>query len=296
MENSEHQSTRPINYESEIVPSSSNTRLTGTGDYPAPWVIELRVMGTPSVIQSHVNGALLIGRADHRNNVYPEIDLEPFDGHVKGVSRRHATIYQHQNRLMIRDLASANGTALNEMMLEQGKGYRLRHGDTISIGTLKLQIFFAVMPSATEMEKTNPRKVIKFEIPQIGKGMHVLIADGDVNVALVLKSVLEQADFRVSVVNTFQEAISIFDTDQPQILLSELLLPDNSGMELFRFVRERSLSSAVPIMVITNTTGGYQLGQAIDAGADTVLSKPVGIDELLRGLTKFVAQLEENKA
>jgi DNA-binding NarL/FixJ family response regulator len=44
----------------------------------------------------------------------------------------------------------------------------------------------------------------------------------------------------------------------------------------------------VPLVIISGVTGGYQMGQAIDAGVDIFLTKPVGVDELLRSFTKVI--------
>lgn len=294
MLNNDPQHTRKLDAVPEHQPMPTDT-LGEERDEVAPWVIELRVVGTPSVIQVHVNSSLLIGRTDAKSDIHPDVDLEKYGGYTAGVSRRHAVIYQHQNRLMLRDLGSANGTILNEYKLEEGKGYRLRHGDTISVGKMRLQLFFAVMPSHKDLDKTHPTQPVNFEIPQIGGGMHMLIVDPDVNVSFVLKSVLEQAGFRVTVSETFREALTVLDEDPAQIILTELLLPDVNGLELLRVVGERYTETAPALMVITHAAGGYQMGQAIASGADTFLIKPVGVDELLRGVTKLVEQLKHVK-
>ncbi len=57
-------------------------------------------------------------------------------------------------------------------------------------------------------------------------------------------------------------------------------------------VREQYTHHPLALMVITHAGGGYQMGQAIDAGADTFLIKPVGVDELLRGVSKLVEQVK----
>lgn len=291
MSDNEPQHTRRLDNADEpsLMPSDA---LDHRGDEVAPWVIELRIVGTPSVIQAHVNGTLLIGRRDPKSNTFPEVDLEKYGGYASGVSRRHAVIYQHQNRLMIRDLGSANGTILNDYKLEESKGYRLQHGDTISAGRMRMQLFFAVMPSQKDIDKSHPTQPVNFEIPQIGAGFHVLIVDPDVNVASVLKSVLEQAGFRVSIAESFREALTVIDQDMPQLILTELMLPDVHGLDLLRVVREQYTHHPLALMVITHAGGGYQMGQAIDAGADTFLIKPVGVDELLRGVSKLVEQVK----
>lgn len=291
MSEHEPQHTRRLDNpdEPQVMPTDA---LNEVRDEVAPWVIELRIVGTPSVVQAHVNGVLMIGRRDPKSNTFPEIDLDKYGGYASGVSRKHAVIYQHQNRLMLRDLGSANGTVLNDYKLEEGKGYRLQHGDTISVGRMRMQLFFAVMPSQKDLDKSHPTQPVNFEIPQIGAGVHVLIVDPDANVASVLKSVLEQAGFQVSIAEAFRDALGIIEKDMPQLILTELMLPDISGLKLLQIVREHYANDPLALMVITHAAGGYQMGQAIDAGADTFLIKPVGVDELLRGVSKLVEQVK----
>lgn len=257
-------------------------------EYVLPWVVELRVVGTASVIQFQVTDKLIIGRGDPQNTSAPDIDLEPFDAYQKGVSRRHAQLTVRNNRLMLADLGSANGTYLNNRPLREGENYRLRHGDTISIGKLLLQVFFAVTPTSRDQDKTQPTR---FEIPVLGAGERVLIVDDDADVAQVLASVLEQAGFKPTVVRTYTEAVSLMNEHMPAVLLFELILPDRSGLDLVNYVRDRKGRKDIPLIVVSSITGGYQMGKAIDAGVDVFMCKPVGVDELLRGIGKVRAQM-----
>lgn len=258
-------------------------------EYVLPWVVELRIVGTPSVIQVQVKDELVIGRSDPKSNDPPDIDLEPFDAYQKGVSRRHATLVIQNNRLMIRDMGSSNGTYLNRRGLREGENYRIRHGDTITIGKLEMQVLFAVMPSSKEADKTQPTR---FEIPVLGNGELILIVDDDADVAVVIGGVLEQAGFKVVMAHTYTEAISMINMRMPAALLFELILPDRSGLDLVSFVRDRKGAKDVPLLVVSSITGGYQMGQAIDAGVDVFMCKPVGVDELLRGMSKVFPKMK----
>jgi CheY-like chemotaxis protein len=278
----------PAELENKLAAENENTAPL---DQPVPWVIELRVVGTPAVFQVRVQGELVIGRSDPRYDNKPDIDLEPFDAYQQGVSRRHAMIYPKNNRLLLADLGSSNGTFINGRTLSEGQEYRLRHGDTMVIGKMQLQISFAVMPSSHDLsaERTQP---LKINIPRIGAGEHVLVVDPDEDVAYVLGSVLQQAGFKVTLVQTFAEAMGFINKQLPHALLTELMLPDISGLELVRYIRDQHYGKTMPILVVTSATGGFQMGQALDAGVDIFLSKPVGIDELVRGIGKLTAQMQ----
>jgi CheY-like chemotaxis protein len=275
--------------EADMINRALPENMEDTHSYPAPWVVELRIVGTPSVIQATVLGEVNVGRADTRHPITPEINFEPFNGYESGVSRRHAVIFSRNNRLMIRDLASANGTQLNDISLIPHHEYPLRHGDTVTFGKLSVQVFYAVMPSSNNIgTKTQP---IHFQIPRLGAGETVLVVDDDKAVAFILGSVLDQAGFKVTAVRSFAEAISFVDNQLPSLILSELMLPDGSGLHLVHYVRELPGGADVPLIIVTGVTGGYQKSQAEAAGINAFLNKPVGIDELLRGVGKVIEQI-----
>lgn len=260
-------------------------------DYPVPWVIEIRVAGTPAVFQMKVQGELVIGRSDPRYDSKPDIDLEAYDGYQQGVSRRHAMIFPRNNRLILTDLGSSNGTYVSGRTLMQGQEYRIRHADTIVIGKLQLQVFFTVMPSANDLtaERTQP---VRLHIPTLGSGQNVLVVDNDEEVAHVLGSVMQQAGFKVTIVGSFAEAVGLINRQMPDAIMLELMLPDVSGLELVRYIRAQEAGKHTPLLVVTSATGGFQMGQALDAGVDVFMCKPVGIDELVRGIGKVTEQMQ----
>jgi CheY-like chemotaxis protein len=260
-------------------------RGTGPLDYMIPWVIEFRVVGTPHVVHAEVSERLVIGRSDKKQASRPDIDLEPFNAYNLGVSRQHAVIAARNSRITIRDNDSANGTFLNGGKLDSGQEFHLRHGDALTLGKLQLQVAFVVTPSSHE-KHGNPFADVA--IPTIGSGQRVLLVDDDSVVTQAISSVLRQAGFQVETAGNVGEALTYVDRRLPDIVVTELMLADMSGLELVRYVRERPGGNRVPLVIISGVTGGYQMGQAIDAGVDIFLTKPVGVDELLRSFTKVI--------
>jgi CheY-like chemotaxis protein len=258
-------------------------RGTGPLDYAMPWVIELRVVGTASVLQVQIRETMVIGRADKESNRQPDIDLEAYRAHHLGVSRRHAVLSARNSRVAIHDEDSANGTYINGERLEPGKGYRLNHGDTVTFGKLELQVFFVVTPSSYEKHQTAFREIL---IPVIGHGQKILIVEDDAQIARAIGSILEQAGFQYQWYGTVGEALTYIESYHPSLVITELILPDRSGVELIEYAY--SLAKPIPVIVVSATMGGYQMGQALEAGADVFLTKPVGIDELLTGIRKIM--------
>jgi len=264
----------------EAIPSG-----TGPLEFLMPWVIKLRVVGTTEVIQVEVSERMIIGRSDKKSGNNPDIDLQAFDAHLQGVSRSHATISARNSQISIQDLDSANGTYLNEGRLKAGVEYRLRHGDRLVLGKLSLQVQFVVMPSSYEKRDSSYSEV---GIKRIGKGQRILMVDDDEKVANMISRVLKQAGYEVMIAYSGSEALTLYDKFNPVAVLLELLLPDMGGLEVVKYIRERDPNHVIPILVISGATGGYQTGQAISAGADVLLTKPVGVDELIKNFGELV--------
>lgn len=75
-----------------------------------------------------------IGRWDADNGIFPDIDLDSYDAEAK-VSRRHARIIFQNNRYVIEDLGSTNGTFINRgRRLIPGNPHVLNDGDEVIVG------------------------------------------------------------------------------------------------------------------------------------------------------------------
>lgn len=262
-------------------------RATGPLDAALPWVIEFRVVGTASTIQVRVAEHMMIGRADPERGILPEVDLGPFNGYALGVSRQHAAILAAGSNIRVKDMGSANGTQLNGYLLPPHHEYRLRHGDELSFGKLRLQVLFAVVPLVAE----KPVATDDTHIPLLGSGQRVLIVEDDADVAAVFGMILEQAGFQVLVVNNATSALGAITTSLPQAIVIDLMLPDMNGLDLVHYLRRSASGATVPLVVVSGQTGGFQMNQALKAGANVFLGKPIGVSELIGAFTTILPQM-----
>ncbi len=80
----------------------------------------------------------LVGRSDPHSNIFPEVDLSPFDPETK-VSRRHARIWRQGETFLIEDLNSVNGTVINDAVrLAPHQPRVLESGDKLRLGETTL--------------------------------------------------------------------------------------------------------------------------------------------------------------
>lgn len=83
-----------------------------------------------------------IGRSDETNNIAPDLDLGPYGGAKKGVSRLHAALKSDGSSVSIVDLGSTNGTFLNEEHLLPNQTRVLKDGDAVRLGHLVMHVYF----------------------------------------------------------------------------------------------------------------------------------------------------------
>ncbi|MEJ5222897.1 MAG: FHA domain-containing protein [Anaerolineales bacterium] len=84
-----------------------------------------------------------LGRVNEGQPVTPDIDLNPYHAFENGVSRLHAVIKHSENRTIIIDLGSSNGTFVNGVRLAPQIETPLKNGDLIALGKLKFQILLS---------------------------------------------------------------------------------------------------------------------------------------------------------
>lgn len=266
-------------------PALPNT--TGPLDQKLPWVVEFRVVGTASTVHARVTETMMLGRSDAQTGVKPEVDLTPFDAFTKGVSRKHAMITVKNERLMIQDLHSTNGTRLNNVLCKPGEEYRLRHGNEIMLGTVRLQVSFAVVPTLTDTQRVaaRPKALVGMTFPsKSGDGKNVLIIEDDYDTGNVFRSALEQAGYKVVLVNDVTKALGVVFQGMPDAIILDWMLPDMNGLDLVRYVRKQKTARHVPMLVVSGAQAGYQMNQALAAGADAFLGKPIAVEELVQAI------------
>lgn len=106
-----------------------------------PWSIILEAMTEdPQIFGVDVRGLVVVGRSDPNSSEQPDLDLAPYGAFKQGVSRRHAVFMPTRQGLTLLDLDSTNGTWVNGISLGAGQKSRIRTGDIIEFGSLKLRV------------------------------------------------------------------------------------------------------------------------------------------------------------
>lgn len=121
-----------------IKASSSNASIL-----PAHLPLTLHIMDeTTLVLQSKEETILGRGTILGHPNSEIDLDLLPFEGFEKGVSKTHAAILRESDEVFLIDLGSSNGTTLNGVRMNPHEPYQIRDEDIVYLSRLPIQFSF----------------------------------------------------------------------------------------------------------------------------------------------------------
>ncbi|MBN9105669.1 MAG: response regulator transcription factor [Propionibacteriaceae bacterium] len=106
----------------------------------------------------------------------------------------------------------------------------------------------------------------------------ILVVDDDSVLQRTLRINLRARGHEVLLAGTGEQALATFLSEQPELVILDLGLPDLDGVEVLRRLRKRS---GVPVIVLSARQEADDKVEALDEGADDYVSKPFSIDELL---------------
>ncbi len=116
---------------------------------------------------------------------------------------------------------------------------------------------------------------------------NILVIDDDASLLQMMSLMLKRAGHNPILANDGQEGIEAANREQPDMAIVDVMMPDLSGYEVCRILRNGPQTRNIPLMVLTALSQPEQRDMAMEAGADDFITKPVTRDDL----TKHVDEL-----
>lgn len=117
---------------------------------------------------------------------------------------------------------------------------------------------------------------------------NILIVDDSLSVRNTLQELIEDAGFSTRTARDGIEAVNLLDDFTPQIVLTDLEMPNMNGVELTTHIRNRQGMQYMPIIMITSRSQDKHRELAIQAGVDTYFTKPYNEGELLKTINEIL--------
>jgi two-component system KDP operon response regulator KdpE len=105
----------------------------------------------------------------------------------------------------------------------------------------------------------------------------ILVADDDAPILRLVRTKLQTDGYHVITATNGQEALDLFENEQPDLIVLDIMMPVMDGIEAMRRIRTQS---QVPIILLTARTAGRDKIRSLDLGADDYVTKPFDPDEL----------------
>lgn len=196
------------------------------------------------------------------------------------MSRRHSGL--GLGMAIVRHLVELHGGTISAESGGEGRGATFRLRLPMRTGT----------PSAAGLaEDRSSRFDGTDEALEYLHGVHVLIVEDDADSRNVLALLLQNLGALVEAVPSAREAVDRVATRRPDVLVSDIGMPEEDGYSLIRRVRQMpaDLAKKLPAIALTAYARRQDAEAALGAGFDCHLSKPVAPAELVRAIKKVVA-------
>jgi CheY-like chemotaxis protein len=109
---------------------------------------------------------------------------------------------------------------------------------------------------------------------------HILVIDDDVNLLQMVRLMLERVGHEVETARAGEKGIEMAGQLQPELAIIDVMMPELSGYDVVRRMREDPRTARIPIVILTARSQPMDKHMALEAGANSFLSKPVSSQEL----------------
>lgn len=109
-------------------------------------------------------------------------------------------------------------------------------------------------------------------------GAKILVVDDEQNIVDILKENLERSDYNIIVAYDGMEALELAQSEQPDLILLDCMLPKMDGLDVCRKLRQ---TMSIPILMLTAKSEEIDKVVGLELGADDYITKPFSVREVL---------------
>jgi len=109
----------------------------------------------------------------------------------------------------------------------------------------------------------------------------VLIVDDEPNIVTSLEFLMRGSDYEVRVARNGEEALRLAESFRPDVVLLDVMMPQRSGFEVCRKIRENPALRSVKIIMLTAKGRDAEREKGLNLGANAYVIKPFSTKELM---------------
>lgn len=115
---------------------------------------------------------------------------------------------------------------------------------------------------------------------------HIMIIEDDPSVRTLLDKALTAKGYRVSLVSDGLEGLTSLETQTPDLLIVDIMMPRLDGMTFVKAIKANPSTAEMPVIFLTAKNDPRSMIDGINVGAKFYVTKPFQIDELIRKIEK----------
>ena len=117
----------------------------------------------------------------------------------------------------------------------------------------------------------------------------VLIADDEPNILVSLEFLMQREGYDVLLARDGDEALALWRTHRPALLLLDVMMPGKTGFEVCQAVRADDAGAQTKILLLTAKGRDTDVAQGLGVGADGYMTKPFSTQELAARVRELLA-------
>ena len=118
----------------------------------------------------------------------------------------------------------------------------------------------------------------------------ILVADDEPNIVAAIEFLLQQSGYEVHIAKNGEEALSLVETCEPDLVLLDVMMPLKSGYEVCKRIRERAEWSHIKVVMLSAKGRDAEVSKGLSLGADLYITKPFSTRELLEKVKGLLGQ------
>ena len=123
----------------------------------------------------------------------------------------------------------------------------------------------------------------------------IMIVDDDRNICELLRLYIEKEGFETAIANDGKAAVQMFDSVNPDLMLLDIMLPGEDGLEILKKLRSSPLTEQLPVILATARGSEYDKVVGLDTGADDYLAKPFGMMEMVSRIRAVLRRMRASR-
>ena len=123
----------------------------------------------------------------------------------------------------------------------------------------------------------------------------IYIVEDDENIREIEEFALRNAGFEIQSFPNATDFFASLEKKIPDLFLLDIMLPDESGNEIVRTLRNSELTRKLPVIMVTAKAAEMDLVKGLDNGADDYIKKPFSVMELISRVKALLRRTNENE-